>query len=59
MIKKINEAMKKVIVIVRKLIKVLFPKSRIGNVVYLILGYAGAHYADIEELIELIMELFN
>lgn len=49
--------MKKLLKAIRLILKTLWPKSRWANLVYLILGFVVAHFADIKDLIEAIKEL--
>jgi len=51
--------MKKTLEISKQIVKILFPKSRWGNVIYLFLGYGISNYTDLEALIEAIIQLFK
>lgn len=42
-----------------KLVKVLFPRSRWGNVIYLFAGYYLAHSNELTELIKEFLLLFS
>jgi hypothetical protein len=45
--------------IVRKILNVVFPKSKWGNVVYLVIGYYLSHSGDISSLITAVEKIFH
>lgn len=50
--------LKKVLRAIQTILKVLFPKNRIANLVYLIIGFILSQWDPIARLIEKIVELF-
>jgi hypothetical protein len=43
----------------KSLLKMLFPKSRFGNVIYLVIGFLLANWESLNELIESILKIFD
>lgn len=61
MLKNINvEVMvKQILSMAQKAIKIIFPKSRWGNVLYLFLGFLLSYYEPIVEFINALLALFK
>lgn len=61
MLKNINvEIMaKQILEIAQKVIKIIFPKSRWGNVLYLVIGFLLSYFEPISELIKALLALFK
>jgi len=51
--------MKKILEFIAKVIKMLFPKSRWGNVIYLIIGLILANYEVFEGFMKLVKDIIN
>lgn len=51
--------MKKILELILKIARRIFPKSRFANIVYLIIGYFLANWTDLEELLNSVIELLN
>jgi hypothetical protein len=56
---KIMKLLRIILEFLLKTINVLFPHSRIGNIIYLIIGYLLANWDSLSDLIEKIIEIFE
>lgn len=50
---------KQILQMTQKVIKIIFPKSRWGNVLYLVLGFLLSYYEPINEFIQALLALFK
>lgn len=50
---------KQILQMAQKVIKVIFPKSRWGNVLYLIIGFLLSYFEPISEFIKALLALFK
>jgi hypothetical protein len=54
-----NVVIKQVLQMAQKVIKIIFPKSRWGNVLYLVIGFLLSYYEPISEFIQALLALFK
>jgi hypothetical protein len=54
-----NVVIKQVLQMTQKVIKIIFPKSRWGNVLYLIIGFLLSYFEPISEFIKALLALFK
>lgn len=61
MLKNINVKVmvKQILSMAQKVIKIIFPKSRWGNVLYLVIGFLLSYYEPIAEFIKALFALFE
>lgn len=50
---------KQILQMAQKVIKIIFPKSRWGNVLYLVIGFLLSYYEPIVEFINALLALFK
>lgn len=50
---------KQILAMAQKVIKIIFPKSRWGNVLYLFIGFLLSYFEPISELIKALFEMFK
>ena len=51
--------LKQILEMAQKVIKIIFPKSRWGNVLYLVIGFLLSYYEPISELVQALLALFK
>lgn len=50
---------KQILQMAQKVIKIIFPKSRWGNVLYLVIGFLLSYYEPISEFVKALFEMFK
>jgi hypothetical protein len=51
--------LKRILQMAQKVIKIIFPKSRWGNVLYLVIGFLLSYYEPISEFVQTLLALFE
>lgn len=61
MLKNVNVKVmiKQILGMAQKVIKIVFPKSRWGNVLYFVIGFVLSYYEPISEFLKTLLEMFT
>lgn len=51
--------LKQILQMAQKVVKIIFPKSRWGNVLYLVIGFLLSYYEPISEFVQALLALFK
>lgn len=54
-----NVVIKQILQMAQKVIKIIFPKSRWGNVLYLCVGFLLSYFEPISEFVKALLALFK